>query len=117
MIFKNDFLKIFLKNLKVNFLLYLFQQMWALIFVYFWPRAKIQKNLIHIYQLRDRQSYEQTDKKQASYQTTILQAGPKNEVDNDCFGRDCFHLNLRAIASSPFLRKFLNVLMQQYELF
>ena len=117
MIFKNDFLKIFLKNLKVNFLLYLFQQMWALIFVYFWPRAEIQKNLIHIYQLRDRQSYEQTDKKQASYQTTILQTGPKNQVDNDCFGRDCFHLNLRAIASSPFLRKFLKVLMQQYELF
>ena len=85
MIFKNDFLKIFLKNLKVNFLLYFFQYMWALIFVSFWPYAKIQKNLIHIYQVRVRQRHEQTEKKQTSYQTTTLQAGPKNQVDNDCF--------------------------------
>ena len=37
------------------------------------------------YQVRDRQRDEQTDKNQTFYQTTTLQAGPINQVDNDSF--------------------------------
>ena len=70
--------------MKVHFLC-LFQQIWALIFVYFWPQAKSQKNLIHIYQVRDWQRDEQTDKNQTFYQTALLQAGPINQADNDSF--------------------------------
>ena len=59
--------------------------MWALIFVYFWPQAKSQKNLIHEYQVRDGQKDEQTDKNQTFYQTTTLLPSPINQVDNDSF--------------------------------
>ena len=72
------------KNLEVHFSC-LFQQIWALIFLYFWPQAKSQKNLTHIYQARDGQRNEQTEKNQAFYQTTTLQTGPINQVDNDSF--------------------------------
>ena len=39
------------------------------LFVYFWPEAKTQKYLIHIYQVRDRQRDDQTNKKQTFYRT------------------------------------------------
>ena len=63
----------------------LFQQIWALIFVYFLPTTKSKKKLIRIYQVRDKQRDEQTDKNQIFHQTTTLQAGPTNQVDSDSF--------------------------------
>ena len=74
------------------FLLCLFQQIWTLIFVYFWPYAKSRKNLIHIYQVRDGQRDDRTDKKQTFYWTTTLQADPINQVDHDFFWRDCLQI-------------------------
>ena len=40
---------------------------------------------IYIYHVRDWQRDDQTDEKQTFYQTTTLQAGPINQVDDDCF--------------------------------
>ena len=77
---------------KVQFLLCLFQKIWTLIFVYFWPHAKSQKNLVHKYPVRDRQRDNQTAKKQTSYRTTTLQADPINQVDHDFFWKDCLQI-------------------------
>ena len=79
----------------------LFQQIWVLIFVYFYPHAKSQKNLIQMYHVRDPQRDEQTDKKQIFYWTATLETGPINQVDNDCFWTDCFDPNLSTIAFCP----------------
>ena len=40
---------------------------------------------MHIYQLRDGQRDDQTDKKQTFYRTTRLQADPVNQVDHGFF--------------------------------
>ena len=40
---------------------------------------------IYIYHVKDWQRDGQTDEKQTFYQTTALQAGPINQVDDDCF--------------------------------
>ena len=75
--------KAFQKTWKFIFLLCLFQQIWTLIFVYFWPHAKSKKNLKHIYQVRDGQRDDQIDKKQTFYWNTTLQAHPINQAE--CF--------------------------------
>ena len=48
-----------------------------------------------------RQRDDQADRKQTFHWTTTSQAGPRNQVDNNFFGRGCFNPNLSTIASSP----------------
>ena len=48
-----------------------------------------------------RQRDDHTDRKQTYYRTTTLQAGPVNQIDNNCFWKGCFDPNLSTIASSP----------------
>ena len=46
---------------------------------------KSNESNIYIYHVRDWQRDDQTDEKQTFYQTITLQAGPINQVDDDCF--------------------------------
>ena len=54
-------------------------------FCIFLASSKESKNPIHIYRVRGGQRNKQTDKNQTFYQTTTLQAGPINQIDNDSF--------------------------------
>ena len=95
--------KTFQKKWKFNFY-YAFWTHIGLHFYIFLATCKKSKKLIHIYiyiYIRWKTEIDQAEKKQTFYRTTALPAGPINQVDNDCFWRDCFDQKLSTTDSSP----------------
>ena len=114
---KNFHLKSSLSNLNKK----TFQENWKLNFYYAFLNTygpsflhisghiqKVKKASTYIYiciyiyiYIRWKTERDQADKKQTFYRTTALPAGPINQVDNDCFWRDCFDPKLSTTDSSP----------------